>query len=385
MFKLLNKLKITLNNASPLVAGLLVITFLIGTSPIVCMAKAPAPITLSQCLQLSPIEIAKKSSIVENSFNFILKSTKQISDPKLRSAVVDYLNNPAATIMELYPTDDKKEAVKQKLVAAGYLKPEATYNQFLPSCNNPKKAPQPFYSAPGSGYMSHHSYPGGLATHVAVNLKVSLALFNAYSDIYGYQMNKDLVIASQILHDMTKPWVFQWQQDGSCLPEASIAGTGAHHVLTIAEAMHRDLPAPVIVAMACAHTHPGSPQDEEQLVNWIKAAGIIAGKDPIKVGVLAADGKTLPLPRQQEGFITHLGDHDYVLTVPAAKLMITELGEIAKNEYGMTEADLNGKKFNAFRNYVFAQASIKKLHQIWIKGGRNALTKTVKTLIIPNK
>lgn len=385
MFKLLNKLKITLNNASPLVAGLLVITFLIGTSPIVCMAKAPAPITLSQCLQLSPIEIAKKSSIVENSFNFILKSTKQISDPKLRSAVVDYLNNPAATIMELYPTDDKKEAVKQKLVAADYLKPEATYNQFLPSCNNPKKAPQPFYSAPGSGYMSHHSYPGGLATHVAVNLKVSLALFNAYSDIYGYQMNKDLVIASQILHDMTKPWVFQWQQDGSCLPEASIAGTGAHHVLTIAEAMHRNLPAPVIVAMACAHTHPGSPQDEEQLVNWIKAAGIIAGKDPIKVGVLAADGKTLPLPRQQEGFITHLGDHDYVLTVPAAKLMITELGEIAKHEYGMTEADLNGKKFNAFRNYVFAQASIKKLHQIWIKGGRNALTKTVKTLIIPNK
>ena len=57
------------------------------------------------------------------------------------------------------------------------------------------------------------------------------------------------------------------------------------------------------------------------------------------------------------------------------------MGKIAQKEYGMTEADLKGKKFNAFRNYVFAQASIMKLYQILNAQGEEALAKVTKEMV----
>jgi hypothetical protein len=80
-------------------------------------------------------------------------------------------------------------------------------------------------------------------------------------------------------------------------------------------------------------------------------------------------------------FVCHLGDHDWVLTVPAAKWLIPEMEKIAMKEYGMTEADLRGKKFNAFRNYVFSQASIMNLYQILNSRGEAALIKVTKDLV----
>ena len=37
------------------------------------------------------------------------------------------------------------------------------------------------------------------------------------------------------------------------------------------------------------------------------------------IGLLEKDGKTLPMPRRIEGFVTHLADHDWVISVPAAQ------------------------------------------------------------------
>ena len=338
-------------------------------------------IKLSKVLELSPIEMSKNSLMVQEGFKFLMNTANQISNEKLKKMAIDCLNNPSPTLLELYPTNEKKEEVKQKLVSAGYLKPETTYNQFLPIASDPNKATQPFYSAPGSGYKSHHSYPGGLVTHTAVNLHVSMALFNAYKDVYGFEMDKDIVIAAELLHDIGKPWVFQWQEDGSSLPEAMIAGTGAHHILGIAELIHRGFPAELVVAMACAHNPADNADDEKQIVDWLNVASILNNKDAIKLGLLAPDGKTLPIPRHEEGFITHLGDHDFVLTVPAAQWMINELSDIAKKEYGMNDEDLNGKKFNYFRNYVFSRVSAEYLHEIMVKKGREGLIKFVKSLV----
>lgn len=364
---------------------ILIITAFSIFNSTVSMAFAPAPkvnaVTLEQCLQMTPVQMAENSPMVQKSFAYLISTAHQISDNTLRAKVLDCLNNPAPTMMKLYPSNVQKEDVKKKLVAAGYIKSDSMYDQFLPPCQDPNKTTQPFFSAPGSGYQSHHSYPGGLATHAAVNLQVAVTLFHAYQDVYGYQVDKDVVIAAQILHDLAKPWVFQWQEDGSSLTEYPIAGTGAHHILGIAEAVYRELPGDVVVAIACAHTHPGSNEDEAQVVNWIKAACILTGKDPVKLGLLAADGQTVPVPRKQEGFITHLGDHDFVFTVPAAKWMIAELSEIAKSEYGMSDADLKGKKFNAFRNYLFSRVSAEYLHQVWVENGRPGLVKVVKTMV----
>jgi 23S rRNA maturation-related 3'-5' exoribonuclease YhaM len=138
----------------------------------------------------------------------------------------------------------------------------------LPPCKTTNQAVIPFYAAPGSGYASHHSYPGGLATHVAVNVKAAIGFFNAYKDIYSFPMSRDIVIAAQTLHDLHKPWVFQWQENGSSRTEYQIAGTGAHHILTIAELIHREMPAELIVAMACS---PMTVEGETVLVDTVKS------------------------------------------------------------------------------------------------------------------
>ncbi|WP_371375160.1 twin-arginine translocation signal domain-containing protein [Sporomusa aerivorans] len=354
--------------------------------PFSVSAKAPAikaaKASLQDCLKMDPASMAEKSSYVKSAYSYLLQTASEIQDSQLRRSTLEILHNPAPWLMELYPNDNAKEQVKGRLVAAGLLKSTAAYDEFLPPCKNPGSSVLPFYAAPGSGYASHHSYPGGLATHVAVNVKAALGFFDAYKDIYSFPVSRDIVIAAQCLHDLHKPWVFQWQKDGSARTEYPIAGTGSHHVLSLAELIHRQFPAQVIVAQACAHNHPGTADDEREVVNWLNAAAILANKNAVSIGLLAEDGKTLPIPRRAEGFITHLGDHDWVLSVPEAKWMIAKLRDIAQKEYNMTDSDLQSPKFYAFRNYVFSQATLEQLYLIWTINGEAALTDTVKSIVV---
>ncbi|CUH96861.1 hypothetical protein P22_2972 [Propionispora sp. 2/2-37] len=342
---------------------------------------APTKLSLQECMSMSPIAMAEKSPYIKPAYEFLLKTAGEIQNPELRRTTCEILKNPAPRLLELYPDTTAKETVKQRLVAAGYLKANAALDEFLPPCSDPGQTVIPFFAAPGSGYGSHHSYPGGLATHVAVNVQASIGFFHAYKETYACPLNRDIIIAAQSLHDLHKPWVFQWQENGAARTEYPIAGTGSHHILSIAELIHRKLPSELIVAMACAHNHPGTDADESEVVGWISAASILAQQNPVKLGLLAPDGKTLPLPRRAEGFITHLGDHDWVLSVPAAKWMIAKLEEIAQKEFNMTSADLKTKKFYALRNYVFSQATLEQLYLLWTAEGETALTNTVKSIV----
>jgi len=110
-------------------------------------------------------------------------------------------------------------------------------------------------------------------------------------------LDRDLVIASQVLHDLPQALVFQWGGNGQSRTERVMAGTGEHHSLSVAESVFRGMPAAVCVAQACAHTHPGTPQDEAEPVAWIQAAGVLLGIDPKAKGLLALAGDTVPLPR----------------------------------------------------------------------------------------
>jgi hypothetical protein len=257
------------------------------------------------------------------------------------------------------------------------------FKSFLPATTNPYRSPYPFIAGPGSGYQSHHSYPGGLVTHTALNTVVSLSIYEGYKRIYDYALDRDTVIASQVLHDLHKPWVFQWAEDGESRTELKIGATGEHHPLSVAESMVRGLPAEVCVAQACAHNHPGWANDEAGPVKWITAACHILGKDPVAAGMLAPDSKTLPLPRRMENFVCHLGDHDWVLSVPVAKWIIPVMEKIARAKYNMSTADLKTKKFKQLRNYVFSQASIMSLYEIYSTRGEKALTHTVLSMVSP--
>ena len=82
-------------------------------------------------------------------------------------------------------------------------------------------------------------------------------------------LSQDLMIAAPIWHDWAKPMVFQWNSDGTEFKELSFGGngmtdnfgaagnskTGAHHILSVAEAMKRGLPPELVISQASAHSH----------------------------------------------------------------------------------------------------------------------------------
>jgi len=336
-------------------------------------------VSLADC-PIDPLVAAKASALVGAAYETVISTVGKISDAQLRAKVQTIIENPAPTLMEQYGAASSITLVYSRLASMGLIDTsKLSDKQLFPRYKDSQKAPQPFISAPGSGYGSHHSYPGGLSTHTATNLLSVSGLLGIYRKNFGYDISSDVVIASEALHDLHKPWVFQWEADGSCLLEMTIAGTGSHHILSLAESMYRGMPADVIVAQACAHNHPGTPKDEADVVGWIKAAAAIAGKDPLKEEFLAKDGEHVPLPQRQDGFITHLGDHDWILSVPAAQNGIIALKEIAKEVYGMSDKDLSGLPFNKFRNYAASQISFMRIHSLL--GQPQALKSLVKSVI----
>lgn len=326
------------------------------------------------------VTLAANSELVQLSYQKIKDAVKTIQDPSLARMTMDIVNNPVPTFMNNYQLPGSKRTVYNKLVAAGLLDSSKTsLENFMPPYNG--SLPQPFYSAPGSGYASHHAYPGGLATHTAANLQISEGIYNTYTGLFNSDISHDIVIAAQALHDLAKPLVFQWNKDQSSLTEYQIAGTGAHHIFSIAEVIYRGFPVEEIVAQSCAHTIPTG-KDEQVVAGYLKAAAIIAGKDAEKLGLVTSKG-TIPTPHKQEGYITSLGDHDFVLSGPACQKSVAILKEIAAKDYGMSKADLEGEHFNRFRNYIGAQYSMMYIDSLAsTKNGMDKIRQAVKNVIV---
>ncbi|BAH77937.1 hypothetical protein DMR_44460 [Solidesulfovibrio magneticus RS-1] len=348
--------------------------------PTLARAAASGPAALAAVAAMTPLEMADASPLVGASWQYLRDVTATIANPELRAKVEAVLDNPAPTLAARLADPKHRAAVAEELAAKGWLKGQ-TADTLLPPVADPAASPQPFRSAPGSGYQSHHAYPGGLPVHVAANMRITLAIFDAYKDVYGFSLDRDTVVVSQMLHDLHKPWVFAWSESGASRPEQTLAGTGEHHVLSLAESMARGIPAEVVVAQACAHNHPGSEKDEAEPVAWLKAAAILAGVDAVKAGIIAPSGDTLPLPRRMEGFVCHLGDHDWVLSVPAGKWSIAALAELARERYGIV--DDKSSRFNAFRNYVFSQATMMELYQTLAVSGKDGLARAVAAIVVP--
>ena len=251
---------------------------------------ATEAVTLDACVNMTPGEMADRSQYVMAAWKYLQDAAAEIGNPGLRAAVLDIMKNPAPLLAE----GDAK-AIMAELKGQGLLAQDA--KAVFPTCASTKKSPQPFYTAPGSGWNSHHIYPGGLVTHTALNVASCKALYDNYADMFGLKLDRDVVLASQLLHDLHKPWVFQWQADGTCRKEKPLAATGEHHVLSIAESLRRGLSPELCVAQACAHDHPGAAASEQLVVGWLKAAAVINGKDPFKAGLVEKDGKTRGRPQ----------------------------------------------------------------------------------------
>lgn len=98
----------------------------------------------------------------------------------------------------------------------------------------------------------HHFFKGGLAVHTLSVVKIALALSNVLSEVYGLEVNRDLVVATAILHDIYK--YYQYAQDtvyGGYKPRED--WYLSHDYAVVAELARRGAPEELIRAVSEVH------------------------------------------------------------------------------------------------------------------------------------
>jgi len=268
------------------------------------------------------LNIAAGSQLIQRSYSDLYYLGRSITDYKLRKNVLGLLDSPVPAYAVRLRAAAERESLRQELLMAGFIDKAEGIDAFLPSSTDDfSKAFQPFFSSAGSAQDSHHAYPGGLVLHELFNARAAIALADNYDREYfgGVRtISRDVVLAAALYHDVMKTVVFQWGDDGKLSFEPNIAGTGAHHILSAAEAIARGHDARFVTVVLSAHAAP-SLGDEVKVVAWARAAAMVAGVDPADYGLLKrkGDGFELASLPPIEAFISNLSDHDYVLSVHA--------------------------------------------------------------------
>ena len=121
---------------------------LFGTAPIAHAAAAPKTArSIGDVLSMSPIEVAQESDVVQTAWQMILGSAKKLQNAQTRAAVLKILENPAPTIV-----NGDESTIRAVLIEKGLL--DAKRKKVFPENGSASASPQPFWSAPGSGFAS---------------------------------------------------------------------------------------------------------------------------------------------------------------------------------------------------------------------------------------
>lgn len=395
------------------------------------------------------IRIASDSPLAQSAYEFLVGQTGELRNANLRAQTLDAITNPETCIAHRANlTAAGKQAILNELLAQGLLNraDDATFpggllaGVFPPVLADPSacpKLPQRFWSAPGSSFGGHHSYPGGLPIHESNNDTADINLAEEYANVYGHtgaerlpvldvagilrprpddpspnalKLSHDLIVGAPIWHDWAKSIVFQWNADGTEFQELNIGGSGAgldnygaagdartggHHILSIAESMTRGFSPAFVITQASAHSAPTS-GNEFKVVNWIRAAAIVARIDPVARGYLITDGKgnlRLPALRKtgevdllsagQTNILTeyelhNLSDADFTFSGPAVAADQLVLAKLAP-EFGYDPAQ-TARYNNRYRNVIFSNFSAERLYAIYTRAGVEGVRKEITIL-----
>jgi hypothetical protein len=326
------------------------------------------------------MRLAQRSPYVRTLYSNVEALAHTIGTTDLREAVLRFLQQPTPDYAANQKTPHQREAVRDALAAAGFVKPDAPLVGIFPVGTevNSLMVLQPFWSAPGSGEGSHHAYPGGLATHEYFNTSMSDAFGKTYDAHYfggRPTVDRDTIIAAALYHDIMKTAVFQWHDDGTLFDELEIAGTGGHHCLSGAQAIVHGRSPRFVTTLLSAHAAP-SLGDEKLVVDWCRAAAIIASVDPVDYGLLKADGSGFKLaadPVPVESFINFLSDHDYVLSVHAAHVVNEQL----KARYASWQPPTT---LGWYRAAVLSQSTAIALYDTLARHGETAFTASLQQI-----
>jgi hypothetical protein len=390
---------------------------LLATSP------AHADQTVPGAGNADAIKLATSSPLVRTSRRLLAQRVDAIRDTALHAATQQALEDPGYCIAHRADlTDADKDAIVGALIAAGLLDANdaarfpgggraGVFPPVLLDGGHCPRLPQRFYSAPGSPGSGHHTYPGGLVVHESFNSLSYQSFADNYRRVFGRsgldgsaevdglvprsdaRLDQDTVIAAPLWHDWAKAIVLQWNADGSEFAELRVAGTGAHHVLGLAETMKHGFAADFILTQASAHTSPND--NEARVVGYLRAAAIIARVDPIAKGYLRDAGGTLRLAAVRqlgnnlelnaagrtnflvEYTLHNLSDGDWILAEPAvdlAELILTRLA----STYG---ADPQAATYVArFRNPALSYLSAERIVMLYGNGGISAVRRELDRL-----
>ncbi|MCW4050308.1 MAG: HD domain-containing protein [Candidatus Bathyarchaeota archaeon] len=118
-----------------------------------------------------------------------------------------------------------------------------------------------------AGAFHHHSYPGGLLQHTMCVTKICLGLCDIVEELYGGEVDRDLVLAGAILHDVMK--VYCYEENGRNRFRTSDFGSMADHLtLMVAELYKRGYSEELIHVVASHHgdVSPTKPKTLEALI-----------------------------------------------------------------------------------------------------------------------
>jgi putative nucleotidyltransferase with HDIG domain len=156
--------------------------------------------------------------------------TKKIQDKNLRKKVVELLENPTFEI------------------------------------NGKKYSGLPLETSP-AGLSHHHCYQGGYIEHIVSMANIAEALCDSVEKVYQGKVNRDLVMAGVLLHDIFKPVTYVVNENGS-YGSTNLAEYLDHLSLAISELVRRGFPLELVHVVSAHHGNYGpiSPHTIEALI-----------------------------------------------------------------------------------------------------------------------
>ncbi len=119
-----------------------------------------------------------------------------------------------------------------------------------------------------AGLSHHHSYLGGYIEHVVATAEIALTLCDVVEKVYCGKVNRDLVLAGILLHDIFKPLTYLERENGT-FGVSPLAERMDHLTLIVSEMVRRGLPLHLIHIVCAHHGYrygPIGPRTTEALV-----------------------------------------------------------------------------------------------------------------------
>lgn len=118
-----------------------------------------------------------------------------------------------------------------------------------------------------AGSRVHHPYSGGLLDHTIAVARLAKTLCEIVEQVYGCEVDRDLVLAGALIHDAMKRYVYTPDEKGGFAP-SPLGERIDHLTLLVAEMYRLGYPLDLIHVVASHHgdASPISPRTIEALI-----------------------------------------------------------------------------------------------------------------------